>query len=44
MPGLRGDFKVSIEMDDDPTTPRKAKRRVVDGGAVVIEMPKRRVR
>ena len=34
--------KVKIETDDDPNTPRRARRRSVDGGAVVIDMPKRR--
>ena len=35
--------KLHIESNDDPTTPRRA-RRIVDGGAVVIDMPPRRNR
>jgi hypothetical protein len=38
----RRKVKINIETDDDPTTTRKARRKVVDGGAEVIEMPKRR--
>jgi hypothetical protein len=36
--------RVKIDTDEDPTTPRRARRRSVEGGAVIIDMPKRRTR